>query len=386
MPSQKADYYEVLAIKREATQEEIKVAFRTLAKKWHPDRNPDNKVEAEERFKDVAEAYSILSDEEKRRRYDQFGHAGISGGGGGADFHGVSVEDILSQFFGGRAGGAGGAGGSIFDDLFAGGGGRAGVEPGESHRFDIEIDLEQAYKGVTKKIEFERQERCDTCAGSGAKPGTRPVACTYCRGTGSVTRSQGFFVMRTVCPRCNGRGQTIESPCGTCSGTGFQPKTVKKEVKLPPGIENNMRFRLEGMGDAGANGAPYGDLIVIIHVKDHDIFVRKDNHVLLSIPIPFTMAALGGEVEVPTLEGKARLTIPHGTPSGKILKMPGLGMPDVHGYGKGDQLVKVTVEVPKKISTEQEELLRKLALLEKTPVTPHKRSFFTKIKDLFSEE
>ena len=383
MPTQKADYYATLSVKRDATQEEIKAAFRTLAKKWHPDRNPDNKAEAEEKFKDVAEAYSVLSDEEKRKRYDQFGHAGLSGMGGGADMHGVSVEDILNQFFGGRAGGGGG---SIFDDLFGGGGGRGVQEQGESRRFDIEIDLEQAFKGVTKKIEFEREEHCGTCHGTGAKPGSRPSTCSYCRGQGNVTRSQGFFVMRTVCPRCSGRGQVIESPCGTCSGTGLQAKSVKREVKLPPGIENNMRFRLEGMGDAGPNGAAYGDLVVIIHVKDHDIFVRKDNHILLSIPIPFTMAALGGEVEVPTLEGNANLTIPRGTPSGKILKMTGLGMPDVHGYGKGDQLVKVTVDVPKKITAEQDELLRKLALLEKTPVTPHKRSFFTKIKDLFSEE
>ena len=383
MPTQKADYYATLGVKRDATQEEIKAAFRTLAKKWHPDRNPENKVEAEEKFKDVAEAYSVLSDEDKRKRYDQYGHAGLSGMGGGADMHGVSVEDILNQFFGGRAGGGGG---SIFDDLFGGGGGRGVQEQGESRRFDIEIDLEQAFKGVTKKIEFEREEHCATCQGTGAKPGSRPSTCTYCRGQGNVTRSQGFFVMRTVCPRCSGRGQVIESPCATCNGSGLQAKSVKREVKLPPGIENNMRFRLEGMGDAGPNGAAYGDLVVIIHVKDHDIFVRKDNHILLSIPIPFTMAALGGEVEVPTLEGKANLTIPRGTPSGKILKMPGLGMPDVHGYGKGDQLVKVTVDVPKKISAEQEELLRKLALLEKTPVTPHKRSIFTKIKDLFSEE
>lgn len=388
MPSPKICYYEVLLIKREATQDEIKSAFRTLAKKYHPDRNPDNKVESEEKFKEVAEAYTVLSDEEKRQRYDQYGHAGVSGGGG-PGMQGVSVEDILSQVFGGRVAGAGGgAGGSIFDELFgAGGGGGRGVqEQGESRRFDIEIELEQAYKGVSKKIEFEREEHCSTCHGSGAKPGSKPATCSHCRGQGSVTRSQGFFVMRTVCPKCSGRGQVIESPCATCSGSGVQSKTVKKEVKLPAGIENNMRFRLEGMGDAGPNGAPYGDLIVIIQVKDHDIFVRKENHILLSIPIPFTMAALGGEVEVPTLEGNGTLTIPRATPSGKILKMPGLGMPDVHGYGKGDQLVKVTVDVPKKLSPEQDELLRKLATLEKTPVLPHKRSFFTKIKDLFSEE
>src|SRR5579862_739122 len=375
MPSQKADYYDTLGVKRDASADEIKAAFWTLAKQWHPDRNPDKKAEAEEKFKDIAEAYAVLSDEEKRQRYDQFGHAGVQGGGS-PDFHGVSVEDIISQFFGGR--------GSIFGDMF--GGGSSAPEQGESRRFDMELTLEQAYRGVSKKIEFEREERCETCHGSGAKAGTKPSVCSYCRGQGSVTRSQGFFVMRTVCPRCSGRGQVIESPCGTCHGSGAQTKVVKTEIKLPAGIEHNMRLRVPGMGDAGPQGAPSGDLYVIVHVKDHEIFVRKDNHVLLSLPIPFTMAALGGEIDVPTLEGKAKLVIPRGTQTGKVLKMPGLGMPDVHGYGKGDQLVKLTVDVPKKISAEQEELLRQLAALEKTPVQPHKRSFFTKIKDLFSDE
>jgi molecular chaperone DnaJ len=383
MPSQKTDYYEILGVKRDASADEIKSAFRNLAKKWHPDRNPEKKMEAEEKFKEIAEAYAVLSDDEKRSRYDQYGHAGVSGLGGGADFHNVSVEDILSQFFGGR----GGAGGSIFEDLFGGGGrGQSGPEQGESRRFDIQIDLEHAYLGVTKTIELEREELCDSCKGNGAKSGTRPVSCSYCRGTGSVTRSQGFFVMRTVCPRCSGRGQVIETPCTTCRGSGFQARTVRLEIKIPAGIEDNTRIRVPGQGDAGQTGAPRGDLYVFVRVEDHDIFVRKDNHVLMSIPIPYTMAALGGEVDVPTLEGKARLKIPHGTPSGKVLKMQGLGMPDVHGYGKGDQLVKVSVEVPKKISAEQEDLLRKLAALEKTTVTPHKRSLFNKIKDLFSDE
>jgi molecular chaperone DnaJ len=380
MPSQKADYYDILGVKREASADEIKAAFRSLAKKWHPDRNPDNKVVAEEKFKEIAEAYAVLSDPEKRQRYDQFGHAGVSGGGG-QDFHGVSVEDILSQFFGGRGGG------SIFDDFFGGGGGsRGGPEQGESRRFDMEIDLEQAYRGVAKLIELERDETCETCKGSGAKPGTKPVTCSYCRGQGSVTQSQGFFVMRTVCPRCRGKGQAIESPCGTCRGSGFQAKNMRLEIKIPAGIEDNTRIRVPGQGDAGGVGAPRGDLYVFVRVKDHDIFVRKDNHVLLSIPIPYSMAVLGGEVDVPTLEGKSRLTIPKGTPSGKVLKMPGLGMPDVHGYGKGDQLVKISVDVPKKVSAEQEELLRQLAALDKVSVTPHKRSIFSKLKDLFSEE
>ena len=251
MPTQKTDFYETLGVKRDASADEIKSAFRTLAKKWHPDRNPSNKAAAEEKFKEIAEAYSVLSDEDKRHRYDQYGHAGISGmGAGGQDFHGVSVEDILSQFFGGRAGSGGG--GSIFDDLFGGGttGGERGIEQGESRRFDISIDLEQAFKGITKTIELEREELCETCKGSGAKPGTKPVKCTYCKGQGSVTRSQGFFVMRTVCPRCQGGGQVIESPCEPCRGSGFQAKTVRLEIKIPAGIEDNTRIRVPGQGEA----------------------------------------------------------------------------------------------------------------------------------------
>jgi molecular chaperone DnaJ len=323
----------------------------------------------------------VLSDEDKRQRYDQFGHAGVSGPAGGGGFEGVSVEDILNQFFGG----GGGRGGSVFDDLFGqqvGG----GTGQGTSLRSDIEIDLEQAYRGVKKTLELNRDELCETCSGSGAKPGTRPARCSYCRGSGYATRSQGFFTMRTTCPRCGGRGEVVETPCTSCRGSGRQPKKVRLEVEIPSGIQDNTRIRIDGQGEPSAEGGPRGDLYVFVRVKEHEIFVRRENDILLSIPIPFSMAALGGEVDVPTLEGKARLTIPRGTQSGKMLKMSGLGMPDVRGYGKGDQLVRVVVEVPKKLSAEQEELLRKLALLDKASVTPHKRSIFSKIRDFFSEE
>ena len=378
----KRDYYEVLGVKREATPDEIKSAFRVLAKKWHPDKNPNNKAEAEEKFKEIAEAYSVLSEEDKRHRYDQFGHAAVGGAGGGSDFHGVSVEDILSQFFGGAAGAN--AGGSIFDDFF-GGQSEPGNEQGASRRFDIEIDLEQAYRGITKTIEIIREELCETCHGSGAKPGTKPTQCAYCRGSGHATRSQGFFTMRTTCPRCGGRGQIVESPCGTCRGSGKDRKKVRLDVPIPAGIDDNTRMRLQGQGDAGLGGRR-GDLYIFVKVKEHDMFNRRENNILLAVNIPFTMAALGGEVDVPTLEGRAKLSIPKGTPSGKLLKMSGLGMPDVHGYGKGDQVVQVLVEVPKKLSEEQEELLRKLAELEKTGVTPQKRSILGKIRNFFSEE
>ena len=381
MANTKRDYYEVLGVKRESSADEIKSAFRTLAKKWHPDRNPDNKTDAEEKFKEIAEAYTILSDEPKRRQYDQFGHA-ATGSAGASDFHGVSVEDILNQFFGG-AGGGGGTG-SPFDDFF-GGQGEVASGQGASLRYDVEIDLEQAYRGVSKTIEIARDELCATCHGSGAKPGTKPTACTYCRGTGYSVRSQGFFTMRAACARCGGRGQVVETPCTGCQGYGRLRKKVRLEVPIPAGIEDNTRIRLQGQGEAGTGGRR-GDLFVVVHVKEHEMFARRENHILLSITIPYTMAALGGEVDVPTLEGKARLTIPRGTQPGKLLKMNGLGMPDVHGYGKGDQLVHIVVEVTKKLSTEQDELLRKLAALEKTGVTPQKRSILGKIRDFFTEE
>jgi molecular chaperone DnaJ len=373
----KRDYYEVLGVKREASADEIKSAFRTLAKKYHPDRNPNDKAASEEKFKEVAEAYGVLSDAQKRQQYDAYGHAAVGGMGGQS----VSVEDILNQFFGGRAG----AGGSIFDDLFGGGGQDSASEQGASLRYDIEIDLEQAYRGVSKTVDITREELCETCKGSGAKAGTRPVSCSYCRGSGYATRSQGFFQMRTTCPRCSGRGEMIEHPCANCRGSGRERKKARLEINVPAGIDNNTRIRMQGQGEPGLNGSR-GDLYIFVQVKEHEMFVRRGDDILLSIPIPYTTAVLGGEVDVPTLEGRAKLTIPKGTPSGKMLKMASLGMPDVHGYGKGDQLVRVVVDVPKKVSGEQEELLRKLAALEKTSVTPHKRSILGKIKDFFVEE
>lgn len=386
MAATKRDYYEVLGISKTAAADEIKSAFRQLAKKWHPDRNPDKKAEAEEKFKEIAEAYGVLSDEQKRAAYDQYGHAGVSGPAGGGGYQNVSVEDILNQFFGGRRGGGGG-GGSIFEEFFGGQGGAQEEDTsGASLRYDMEIDLEQAYKGVQKTVDITREELCETCKGSGAKAGTKPVACSYCRGSGYVTRSQGFFTMRTACARCSGRGEVIENPCGDCKGSGRKPKKVKLDVNIPAGIHDNTRIRLQGQGEPGSDGGRRGDLYVFIHVKEHEIFMRRENDILCQVSIPFTLAALGGEIDVPTLDGKARVTIPKGTQSGKTLKMAGCGMPDLHGYAKGDQLVRVVIEVPKKLSAEQEELLRKFAGLEKTQVHAQKRSLLNKIKDFFTED
>lgn len=377
MAKAKRDYYEVLGVSRTASQEEIKKNFRELAKKWHPDRNPDNKKEAEEKFKEIAEAYAILSDEDKRHKYDQFGHEGLQGVPG-ADFSGVSVEDIFATFFGGRR--------SIFDDLFGAGGGYAGPAPGASLRAELEISLEESATGCAKTIELAREELCDTCHGQRTRPGTRPATCGYCRGQGMVTRSQGFFTMRTTCPRCHGQGQIIETPCPDCHGRGRQRKRTRLEVSIPAGVEDNTRIRLPGEGEPGEVGGPRGDLYVIVRVREHEYFVRRGRDLLVEIPIPYSMAALGGEVEVPTLTGRVKLPIPKGAQSGQLLRLRGLGMPDVHGYGKGDLFVRAIIEVPKKLSDEQEELLRRLARLDNVNIQPRRRSLFEKLKDLFAEE
>ncbi|MCZ7645482.1 MAG: molecular chaperone DnaJ [Planctomycetota bacterium] len=382
--SNKRDYYEVLGVKKDAPPDEIKKAFRDAAKKWHPDRNPDNKAEAEKRFKEVAEAYSVLSDDEKRKRYDQFGHQGLQGVPG-ADFSGVSIDDLFASFFGGRGGS-----GSLFEDLFGGGagggGGRYGPAPGASLRFELEITLEEAAQGVAKKIEITRDELCETCSGSGAKAGTRPASCNYCRGTGYVTRSQGFFTMRTTCPRCGGRGSTIEAPCESCKGTGRERKKIRLEVPIPAGVEDNTRVRLAGQGEPGDDNGPRGDLYVIVRVKEHDFFIRRGRDLLVEMPIPYTMAVLGGEIEVPTLENRVKLSVPKSTPSGKLLRLRGLGLPDVSGYGRGDLFVRVVIHTPKKVSKEQEELLRKLAELEQVNGKPTSQStFFDKLREFFTE-
>lgn len=380
--AEKRDYYEVLGVGRDASPEEIKRVFREQVKKWHPDRHQgDKKKEAEERFKEIAEAYSILSDKEKRRQYDRFGHA-AAGGPGGVDFSGVSVEDILQSFFGG------GGGGSIFDEFFgnASGSRTGGMRQGAGLRYDMEISLEEAVKGVEKTIKFEREELCPKCDGSGAKPGTHRQACSSCGGRGFAVRGHGFFTMRTACPVCRGEGTVVKTPCPSCRGSGRKRKQITLEAPIPAGIEDNTRIRLAGQGEPGDGGGPRGDLFLIVHVREHEYFERHGRDLWLEVPIPFSMAALGGEIEVPTITGRSRLKIPRGTPSGQVLRLRGLGAPDMHGYGRGDQLVRVVVRVPTKLSREQEELLRRLAALDRSKVEPRKRSFFHKVRDFFSDE
>jgi len=376
--SDKRDYYEVLGVPKNAGPEEIKKAYRRIARKYHPDKNPGDK-EAEEIFKEAAEAYEILSDKETRAQYDRFGHKGV----GGAPHFG-SVEDIFSAFgdiFGGR-------GGSIFEQIFEGfaggrGGQRAQRGRGAHLKVDLEISLTDVADGVKRTIQIQRSEPCDDCRGSGAKPGTSPVRCSQCGGRGFVAVQQGFFAMRSTCPACRGSGEIIESPCRTCSGSGRVPKAREVSVSIPPGVEDGMQLRLSGEGEAGPHGGGRGDLFVEVHVKEHPLFRRSGEYILLDLPVGFAQAALGAEIEVPTLKGKNKLKIPKGSQSGTTLRMRGQGLPRLDGYGVGSQLVRVLVEVPTKLTAEQDELLRKYAALEQQNVGTRQKGFWDKVKELF---
>jgi molecular chaperone DnaJ len=375
----KRDYYEVLGVPRNAEADAIKRSYRKIALRFHPDKNPGNK-EAEERFKEAAEAYEVLSDDQKRAAYDQFGFAGV--GGAGRQFG--SMEDIFSAFgdvFGGR-------GGSIFDDLFESfGGGRSRARSGRSRgrhlKVDLEVTLEEVRAGTKKTIEITRNEACTDCRGSGAKAGTTPRGCPDCGGRGHVVRSQGFFAMRSTCPRCHGSGEVIDTPCTGCRGSGRVPEKREVTVTIPPGVEHGMQLRLTGEGEAGPRGGVRGDLYCEVHVRPHPLFERRGDDVVLEVPIGFAPAALGTEIEVPTLEGKSKLSVPHGTQPGAVLRMRGMGMPRLDGYGVGSQLVRIMVEVPAKLTEEQEQLLRKYAEIEEQHVSTRQKSFWSKVKDFF---
>jgi len=378
--SGKRDYYEVLGVPKNADAAAIKSAYRKIALKYHPDKNPGK--EAEDRFKEAAEAYEVLSDPKKRQAYDQFGHAGV-GGGGGPQFS--SVEDIFSAFgdiFGGR-------GGSVFEELFGafgGGGGRARGSRrsrGAHLQVDLEITLEDVLNGVKKTIEIQRNERCGECTGTGAAAGTRPSSCPQCNGRGFVVQQQGFFAMRTTCGRCRGTGEIIEKPCAKCRGTGSVPQAREVTVTIPAGVEDGMQLRLSGEGEAGPRGGARGDLYVEIHVRRHELFRRASEDVLLEVPIGYAQAALGTEIEVPTLKGKSKLTIPRGTQPGATLRMRGLGLPRLDGYGVGNQLIRIVVEVPTRPDEEHEQLLRRLAELEDQSVGGRRKSFWDKVKEIF---
>jgi molecular chaperone DnaJ len=371
------DYYEILEVSRTATDQEIKSSYRKLALKYHPDRNQGDK-KAEEKFKEAAEAYAILSDPDKRARYDRFGHAGVGGGAQGFDpSQFTGFEDI----FGGL--------GDIFG--FGGGGRRAGPQRGADLRYDLEIKFEQAAKGVETSIQIPRHETCESCKGNGAAPGTSPTQCPQCRGTGQLRYQQGFFTVARTCGQCRGAGKVIAKPCPACRGEGTVEQTRKLTVKIPAGIATGQRLRLAGEGEAGTLGGPPGDLYVVIFVREHEFFQRDGNDLHCTLPLPFTTLALGSEIRVPGIDGEETVKIPESTQTGTTFRLRGKGMPDVSGRGRGDLLVTVQATTPKKLSKEQKKLLEQLAAtLPETKVKPSARDddeadrgIFGKVKDIF---
>lgn len=379
------DYYELLGVGRDVSDDELKKAYRKQALKYHPDRNPDDK-EAEEQFKKVSHAYEVLKDPEKRAAYDRYGAQAFEGGGMGAG-GGGGFHDPFEMFRDVFEGSGGGGFGGIFDELFGGGrgSGPGGARAGANLQYDLPITLEEAASGVEKEITFRRAVGCDRCNGSGAEPGTSKKTCNTCGGAGQVTSSRGFFRVKQACPTCHGTGAIIEKPCTQCSGEGRVMKTSTSQVKVPAGVDTGSRLRLSGMGEAGTGGGPTGDLIIVIHVRDHDIFDRDGDDLYCQIPIKFTLAALGGAIDVPTLSGRASLKIPAGTQSGTTFRMRKKGMTSLRGYGQGDQYITVHVEVPKSLTGKQKELLEQFAKESGDDREPVGKSFFEKAKRFFDD-
>jgi molecular chaperone DnaJ len=361
----KRDYYEILGVARSATEEEIKKSYRKLALQYHPDRNPED-PDAEEKFKEAAEAYEVLHDAEKRGLYDRYGHEGLQNAG----FQGFQgFDDIFSSF------------GSIFEDFFGLGGqqrGRRTARAGADLRYDLQITFEEAVFGTEKILEFEKVETCIQCLGKRTAPGTSPTTCSTCGGLGQVERRQGFFALRTTCPHCRGEGVMITEPCPACRGAGRVRAPKKLSVKIPAGVDQGARLRLTGEGEEGSRGGPAGDLYVIIHVTPHEFFERHGNDVHCQIPISFPQAALGADIEVPSLHGSQTLTIPRGTQTGETLHLHGCGVADVRSGRRGDQVVHVVVKTPTHLNARQEELLRELAALEGESTKAKKRWPWTK--------
>jgi molecular chaperone DnaJ len=378
----KRDYYEVLGVQRTASDQEIKSAYRKLALKYHPDRNPGDKV-AEDRFKEAAEAYAVLADSDKRHIYDRFGHPGLGGAAtGGFDptvFTGF--EDILGGL------------GDIFGigEMFGGQRRRGGPQRGADLRYDLEISFDESARGVETTIQIPRQETCETCKGSGAAAGSKPTTCPQCQGRGQLRYQQGFFTVARTCGQCRGTGSIISSPCATCRGTGRVQQTRKLTVKIPAGIASGQRLRLSGEGEAGAAGGPAGDLYVVVHVQEHPFFHRDGNDLFCEIPLNYTTLALGGEITIPSLEGEQTLKIPEGTQTGATFRLRGKGMTDVvAGRGRGDLLVTVKVVTPRKLTKDQRKVLEQLAealpkeKFEPTPRDEHEdRGLFDRVKDIF---
>lgn len=381
-----ADYYEVLEVPREANPDEIKKAYRKKALKYHPDKNPGD-PEAEKRFKEISEAYEVLSDEKKKQIYDRHGVDGLKGAGMPGGFGHESMDEALRTFMG-AFGGMGAD--SIFDSFFGGGGNGAGSSShmhrqGASKRVNITLSFEEAARGVDKELAITNYVTCATCHGKGAASSQGIKKCTQCGGSGQVFEQRGFFSMSMTCPKCHGEGQMITDPCKTCHGEGVTKEKQHVKVHIPAGVDNGMRLKMSGYGDAGVGGGPAGDLYVFINVEPHEIFEREGNDIILDLPISFTEAALGCKKEVPSLfKHTCRITIPDGTQNGKVFRVKGEGFPNVHGQGKGDLLVRIFVETPTKLSDKQKQLLQEFGTLESPSNLPKGKGFLDKIKGLFS--
>ncbi len=370
----KKDYYEVLGVNRDAPEDEIKKSFRKMAMKFHPDRNPDN-PKAEEHFKEAKEAYEVLTDASKRQAYDQYGHAGVDpsqgmAGGAGMGGFGDAFSDIFGEIFGGGRGG-----------------GRQGVYRGADLRYNLEIGLEEAARGTDTKIRIPTMEECATCNGSGAKPGTQPQTCTTCNGRGEVRMQQGFFSLQQTCPRCHGSGKMVATPCGTCQGAGRVKQQKTLSVKIPAGVDEGDRIRLSGEGEHGVSGGPSGDLYVVIHIKPHQVFTREHSDLHCEMPVSFTTAALGGEIEIPTLDGHAKIKVPSETQSGQVFRLRGKGIKGLRSASHGDLMCHVVVETPVRLTDRQKELLRELDQInaQDSRHNPRAKSWMDKVREFFAE-
>ena len=377
----KKDYYDVLGVSKSSSQDDIKKAYRKLALKHHPDRNKENKKEAEDRFKEVSEAYEVLSDSQKRARYDQFGHEGVKSDFGGGGFgwqnftHFEDLEDIFGNF---------GDLGGIFESFGMGGSSRRrrsqGPQKGSSLQYDLSVTLEEVATGCEKKLNISHEETCKKCHGSGAKAGSKREKCVACHGTGRISFAQGFFNVARVCERCQGEGEIVKEPCAACHGKGVKVVSKKIDVQVPKGVETGVRLRISDEGNAGAKGGPSGDLYVLINVEPHDIFKRHGNDIVVEVPIAFTQASLGAQLSVPTLDGKVEMKVSAGTQYGKVFRLRGKGLPSLRGYGRGDELVVIIIEVPDKLSKKQKTLLEEFAAESGEDAGPLTKSFLDKVK------
>ena len=373
MSAQKRDYYEVLGVQRTATGPELKSAFRKLAIQFHPDKNEGDKV-SEEKFKECSEAYEVLSDAEKRARYDRFGHQAPGGFGPSPFDQGFTgnINDIFGDIFG-----------EIFGQRQRA---RGGKQRGSDLRYNLEVSFTEAAFGSEAKVKIPRHKQCATCHGSGSKAGTGPRTCPTCQGAGELRMTQGFFQISRSCGHCQGTGKVITDPCATCRGAGKVESESVLTVKVPPGVDTGTRLKLTGEGEPGERGGPPGDLYVVVHVQEHPIFIREDTEVICEVPISFAQAALGSTIEVPTLDGKVKMKIPGGTQSGKVFRLRGKGIPHLNGYQRGDPHVRITVEVPEKLSRKQRDLLEQFAAISGEDSHPQSKGFFDKVKELFGTD